>query len=411
MSQTTVQEIHPGLYLLRMADTRTAYFEALWEIPEGVTYNAYLLKTPEGAVLFDGWKSVYQEAFLEALASLTPLKAIRHIVIHHMEPDHSGSLPALLDRLQGKVTLWGHPFTQKLLAALYGLTEIDFQAVKSGQSLTFGGHTLTFYHTPWLHWPETMVTHLAEGNLLLTGDIFGGFGLPEGIFDDEVDPQPYLDAARKYTISVIGFYRDKIVKHLTTLRDTYGVHPAMILPAHGLLWRQAPERIIQSYLNWAVGKPQPGKIAVVYSSMYRYVERGIGVVVDEFQRQGYTPVVHRMVDEERGSLADMLSDIADSEAVVLGTETYEADIFPLTAFLLSEIIKKANFAKPLLVLGVFGWAPAAGRKLRGLLESSAFDPVHIVELKGLLTREGEAQIRAAVQETVNHLAQTATTKA
>ena len=403
MAQTTVQEIHPDLYLLRVADTRTAYFEALWEIPEGITYNAYLLKTPEGAVLFDGWKGTFQEKFLAALASVTPLEDIRHIVIHHMEPDHSGSLPALLEKLPADVTLWGHPFTKKLLDALYGLGDVNFQAVKSGHSLTFGGHTLTFYHAPWLHWPETMVTHLAEGNILLTGDIFGGYGIPEGIFDDEVDTEAYLAAARKYTITVIGFYRDKIGKNLSALQNKYNLQPAMILPAHGLLWRQAPERIVQAYLDWGEGKPKPGKVTVVYSSMYRYVEKAVGVAMDALQQAGYTPVVRRMVDDERAALADMLNDIADSQAVILGTETYESDVFPLTAFLLSEVIKKANFPKPLLVVGIFGWAAAAGRQLSTLLEKSAFEPVNILELKGLLTPEGEAKIRAAVQDMLQHM--------
>lgn len=401
--QTIIQEVAPSLYLLRVNDRQTRYFEALWEIPEGITYNAYLLKTSEGAVLFDGWKQPFTDAFVDALKQLTPLDEIKHIVIHHMEPDHSGTLPKILALTEGKPTVWGHPFTQRLIAGLYGL-QPAFQAVKSGARLTFGGRELVFYHAPWLHWPETIVTHLPQDNLLLTGDIFGGYGIPEGVFDDEVALlDHWLDLARKYTISVIGHYKDKIGKNIQTLADKYGLQPSMILPAHGLLWRQAPQRVVQAYLDWGAGKPQPGKVTVVYSSMYRYVERAVQVAVDELRAQGFRPVVHRMVDDERAGLADILSDLADSEAIVLGTETYESDIFPLTEFLLHEMVNKVAFAKPLLAIAVFGWAAAAGKKLRTLLDNAPYEPVRIVEFKGLLTEASEAQIREGVRAMVADL--------
>ncbi len=397
MAEITIKEVSKDLFLLRVDDTRTRYFEALWEIPEGITYNAYLLKTPEGAVLFDGWKRTYEVEFVEALTSLVSPEEIKHIVIHHMEPDHSGTLPRVLEMVGDGVTLWGHPFVKQLLASLYGLTPPNLKLVKSGNALEFGGRTLIFYHAPWLHWPETIVTHMPDENILLTGDIFGGYSIPAGVFDDEADVATYLDFSRKYTVTVIGHYRDKIGKNIAALQEKHGLKPAMILPAHGLLWRQHPERIVQAYLDWGEGKPQPGKVTVVYSSMYRYVEKAIEVAVDELRAQGYTPVVHRMVDDDRAALADILSDVADSEAVVIGTETYESDVFPFTEFILSEVLKKANFAKPLLVLGIFGWAAAAGRQVKKIVEGSAFEPVQMLELKGLLTPEGEARIREGIR--------------
>ncbi len=395
MSQIITREVAPNLYLLRVADTRTQYFEALWEIPEGITYNAYLLKTDEGAILFDGWKQTYEEAFVAALTELVAPAEIKHLVIHHMEPDHSGTLPKVLELTQGQVTVWGHPFTQRLMESLYGVTP-SFQAVKNGDRLTFGGQELVFYHAPWLHWPETIVTHLPAENILLTGDIFGGYGIPEGIFDDEADVEAYLPLSRKYTVTVIGYYKDKIGKNITKLQ-AQGLEPAMILPAHGLLWRQSPERIVQAYLDWGAGKPTPGKIAVIYSSMYRYVEAALEEALAALEELGYQPVVHRLVDDQRAALADILSDVADAEAIVLGTETYESDVFPYTEFLLHEIGKKAAFEKPLVVIAIFGWAAAAGKKLRQQIETMPHPLVALVEAKGRLTPEGKTQIREAIQ--------------
>jgi flavorubredoxin len=138
---------------------------------------------------------------------------------------------------------------------------------------------------PWLHWPETMVTYIPKSGILLTGDIFGGYSIPQGLFDDEADVEAYLHFARKYTATVIGHYKEKIGKNIGKM-ETLRITPRMILPAHGVLWRKDPQRIVQSYLDWGEGKAQRGKVTVVYSSMYRFVERAMGIAIDELEAQG-----------------------------------------------------------------------------------------------------------------------------
>ena len=394
MSDIVIQEIADGLHLLRISDTKTRFFEALWEIPEGITYNAYLLETPEGAILFDGWKRNFEKEFVEAVSSIVPPGEIKHIVIHHMEPDHSGTLPKMLGLAGEDVQVWGHPFSQKLIEGLYGKSP-KFNGVKDGNILEFGGKKLLFVQTPWLHWPETMVTYLPTERILLTGDIFGGYSIPSGVFDDQVDTSEYLTFARKYTVTVIGHYKEKIGKNMSKL-EKFDIRPKMILPAHGLLWREDPDQIVQAYLDWGSGKPKKGKITVVYSSMYRFVEKAIEVAVDELKKQGFKPVIHRFVDERRDEIGDAISDMVDSEAIVLGTETYESDVFPYTEFLVSEMEKKVHFEKPLLLIAIFGWAGAAGKKLTKKLGECKFDLVDTVEFKGLTTPESEARIREGV---------------
>ncbi len=394
MTDVTVQEIADSLYLLKVADHSTKYFEAMWSIPEGITYNAYLLKTPAGAVLFDGWKHLFVEEFVETLSSLVSLEDIKHIVVQHMEPDHSGSLPEILALTRNQAQVVGHPFSERLIKGLYGLAP-SFRPVKNGDTLTIGGRTLTFVQTPWLHWPETMITYLPAEGIIITGDIFGGFSIPSGTFDDEIKVDNYLPFARKYTTTVIGHYKEKIAQNVAKLQKL-GVDPKMILPAHGLLWRQAPERIIQAYLDWGKGTPQPGKVTIVYSSMYRFVERSVNVAADELKKLGYTPVMHRIVDDHHASLADILSDIADSEAIVMGTETYESDVFPYMEFILSEMCKKVEYEKPFVLITVFGWAAAAGKKLKEQLEKSKFNLVETVACKGMLTPESEVKIRESI---------------
>ena len=396
MAEITVQEMAKDLYLLKVADTHVRYFEAIWEIPEGITYNAYLLKTHEGAVLFDGWKKTYEKEFIETLSGLVPLEEIRHIIIHHMEPDHSGTLPKILELNGNKAVVWGHPFSKRLIEGLYGISP-EFKAVKDGNTLEIGGRKLVFVQAPWLHWPETMVTYMPAEGVLLTGDIFGGYSIPYGTFDDEVDVESYLPFARKYTVTVIGHYKDKIAKNIEKL-GKFGIEPKMILPAHGLLWQMDPQRIVQAYLDWGKGKPQKGKVVVVYTSMYRFVERAMKIAVEELKARGYMPVIHKIVDDYHSSLADILSDVVDSEAIVFGAETYESEVFPYAEFILNEMGKKVEYEKPLLLVAVFGWAAAAGKKLRSTIEESSFNLVDVVEFKGIVTPESDAKIKSGIKE-------------
>ena len=118
MKTVTTHQILNDLYLIRTTDTQLKYFEALWDVPEGMVYNAYLLKTDEGAVLFDTTKANFTEPFLEALRALIDPAEIKHLVIHHMEPDHSGALPAVLEAIGSDVQVWGHPFTKRLMGSL-----------------------------------------------------------------------------------------------------------------------------------------------------------------------------------------------------------------------------------------------------------------------------------------------------
>ncbi len=394
MDNVAIREIAEGLYLLRVSDTRTKYFEALWSIPEGITYNAYLLKTEEGAVLFDGWKQTFEEEFVEAVSGIVSPKEIKHIVIHHMEPDHSGTLPKMLELINDEVEVWGHPFSQRLIAGLYGKSP-KFHAVKDGDALEIGGRKLVFVQMPWLHWPETMATFLQGESIFLTGDIFGGYSIPAGVFDDEADVEEYLRFARKYTVTVIGHYKEKIGKNIGKL-EKFGIRPRMILPAHGLLWREDPDRILQAYLDWGEGKPKEGKVTVVYSSMYRFVEKAVEEAIGELKARGFDPVVYRLVDDHRDDLGEMLSDMVDSEAIVFGTETYESDVFPYSEFIASEMMKKVHFEKPVLLIAVFGWAGAAGKKFSKMFEDCKFDLVDVVEFKGLMTPESKERIKEGV---------------
>lgn len=394
----------PELYLLRIDDDQVKYFEATWDIPEGITYNAYVMKTDSAVVLFDAWKKDYVDQFLEALSSIVDPKEITHIVVHHMEPDHSGSLPKILKANGYKAKIIGTIFAKRLLEAFYDIKE-NVHAIEDGEELKIGNRTLKFITVPWLHWPDTMITYVVEDKIIFGCDAGGGYSIPEAIDDsDDEIVEKYLPYVTKYIVTVIGHYHKYIVENIEKIKELGIVDDVrMILPGHGLIWRKNPQKIFEHYANVGSGVPKKGKVLVIYDSMYGFVEKSVGVAVNELERLGFTPVVYRFTDKEAPAVSDILGEVPDSEALIIGASTYEAGIHPRIRYLLYEMLDKANYEKPVLVLGTFGWAGVAGREIETLIKRSRFDHIDTIEVKGRTTPEDEVKIREGVRKLVKRL--------
>ena len=396
----------PELYLLRVDDDQVKYFEATWEIPEGITYNAYLLKLDNAVVLFDAWKKDYAEEFIEALSKLVDPEEITHIIVHHTEPDHSGSLPKVLELNGYRAQLIGTGFAKKLLEAFYGSKVAEnFHIIKDGEEMKIGGKTFRFITVPWLHWPDTMITYVVEDGLMFGCDVCGGYSIPEGIDDiNEEVVQKYLPYVAKYIVTVIGHYRRYIVQNMEKLKKLGIIEETrMILPGHGLIWRKNPKRIFEYYEAVGAGIPKKGKILVIYDSMYGFVEGAIKIALDELKKHGYNPVVYKFTDREAPPVSDILGDIPDSEALIIGASTYEANIHPRVRYVLYEIVDKANYEKPVLVLGSYGWGGVAGKEIETIIMKSKFDLVETIEARGRATKEDERRIREGVKKLLERL--------
>ncbi|MEM2201225.1 MAG: FprA family A-type flavoprotein, partial [Ignisphaera sp.] len=166
-----IDKVVENMYMLRLDDDEVKYFEALWSIPEGITYNSYILLTDEGAILFDSWKHTYSELFLETLRKVVDLKDIKYIIIHHMEQDHSGSIPKILEVVNDNITVVGHPIVRDLISSFYRV-KFSFKAVKDLEGMVVGGKKLRFIYIPWLHWPDTIATYIEDLKALLSCDAF-----------------------------------------------------------------------------------------------------------------------------------------------------------------------------------------------------------------------------------------------
>ncbi len=378
MAKTRVARIAENLYLLRLDDTETMFFEALWEIPEGVTYNAYLLDTGEGLALLDGWKRGYEGQFLDTLRSVAEPRDVKWVIVHHVEPDHTGTLPSILGEA-GNPQVLCHPMAVGLLEALYNV-RLNVRVLKDGERVSLGGEELEVLYTPWLHWPETIMTYHKRLGVLFSGDAFGSYSIPEGVSDGDVDVEELLGFSRKYLATVVGRYRQHIVKAVEKL-SSRGVEPKTIAPLHGVVWRVNPGLIIERFLSWARAEPAEGKVLAVYGSMYGAVERAVGIVLERLEELGASTVVYRFTDRERPPISNVIGDALDASAIVVGAATYESEVFPLIRYVVEEVARKAAAKKPVLIVSSYGWGGAAGRKLEEILGKAGFE-VSVVEFKG-----------------------------
>jgi len=389
-----VCQILRSLYLLRLDDDETRFFEAVWPIPEGVTYNSYLLLTDEGAVLFDTWKHSYADLFVEKLEELVDPTDIKYIVIHHVEKDHSGALPQVMERNKGKAVVLGHPLARSMLEHFYGISP-EFKTVGDGDEVSIGGRTVKFIRTPWLHWPETLMSYL--DGVLLSGDAFGGFSIPPLFDEEEKAVSEYLRYVRKYIVTIVGHYSDYILKAVDKLSSS-GLPVKVVAPAHGMVFREKPATIINYYVKVARKEAEKGKVLVVYASMYGAVEEAVSVAIEALRERGADPVVYKITDKESFSLGEALSDAVDSEAIVIGAPTYEADVFPPMKYFLELLTAKVKGGKPVVVVSSYGWGGVAGKKMAKALEGAGFNVVGVIEFRGQPGGEDLANLWRTIAE-------------
>ncbi len=382
MPSYCVEKITKDLYILRIDDNDTKFFEGIWEIPEGITYNAYLLALPDKKILFDGWKRDYSDLFLEAIQQIVDPRDIDYIVVHHMEPDHTGTLPVLIKE-NSKARIISHPMSRQMISSFYGLSDLNFIPTKDNMTIKLDDEELMFIHTPWLHWPETMVTYLRMRKTLLTCDVFGGYSVPAGITDVDLNKEEvlnYLSYARKYMVTVIGSYREHVKPAINKIKKS-NLEVKIIAPGHGLVWLKNPSKIINAYLDFAENKSTDKKVTIIYTSMYGFVENIVRKIRDYLVGKGLTVAVHQFTDKESSLISDLLYDVDTSGFIILGISNYEAGIHPKISSVLDVLKKKIKGEKQVLIVTVYGWGDAAKTLVKKELEGSSLKPIGFVSLR------------------------------
>ncbi len=391
-----------GIYKLT-ANINDMLFEGLWEIPDGVALNSYIVKGEKTAIIDGvcGWDGV-PETFFAMLKDMdVSIETIDYIIINHMEPDHSGWIEDIR-QLKEDVTILCSVAASKMLEAFYGHVE-NVKVVKHGETLDLGnGRVLEFISAPNVHWPDTIFTFDQLSGTLFSCDAFGSYGTIEGQgYDDGCDETKlafYEKEASRYYANIVANFSQATLK---ALEKASGLDIKIIAPGHGLVWRQDPMRIVMDYQRYAgyhsgVAKE---KITLLWGSMYGMTERGVKQAIKTLEESGIDYEVINVMDTSWGFI---LGAVWESTGVILGMPTYENKMFPTMAAALEELGKKTMTNRVAFRLGSYGWSGGAEKELAAINETYQmnWDFLPSVEFKGAPDESDLVAIESSVKKLV-----------
>jgi flavorubredoxin len=372
------------VYSVGAVDWDRRLFDSLIPLPDGTSYNAYLVQGSEKTALLD---SVDPSKIDVLFANLADIPKIDFIVANHAEQDHSGVLPTLLSRYEGAKVL-ATPKGKGTLIDLLHIPEDRVATVEDGETLSLGDKTLEFIHMPWVHWPETMVTLLREDNILFTCDLFGSHLATSALYADEA--RVYEPAKRYYAEIMMPFHK-MIEKHLVRVR---AIDPALIAPSHGPIYNR-PAFIVDAYGEWVSGAPK-NMVALPYISMHGSTEKMVQYLVGALAERGVAVEQFNLTVTDLGKLAVTLVDAA---TVVVGTPTVLGGPHPsviYAAHLVSALRPKLRFAG---VIGSYGWGGKTVEQLAEIISRPDIEILEPVLCKGL-PRETEFAALDGLADTI-----------
>jgi anaerobic nitric oxide reductase flavorubredoxin len=376
-------KIAPNVYWNGLNDRTTDLFEGLWPITkEGVTYNSYIIND-EKVALIDLVKGIKADEFLIQMEEIVDPSKVDYVIINHMEPDHTGNLRTM-KKVAPNITFVGTEKTREMIKDYYEL-DSNFMAVKTGDTLKLGKHTLVFYEAPFVHWPETMVTYDQETKILFSCDAFGSYGAFTGsIFDNQyVDRKFYHEEALRYYANIVAKFSRFVLKAIDDLKD---LEIKIIAPSHGLIWREKPTEIIDLYKKWAEygSKPSEKGITLLYASMYGNTEKMMNAVAFGASKSGL-PI--QIFDVARTHISYILPFLWKYRGILIGTPTYETKLFPPMAYVLDLATYKRIMYKKVARFGSYGWSGGAQRDLEARIERLNWEITEVFEFRGGPTLE------------------------
>jgi flavorubredoxin len=362
------REIVNGIYYVGAIDWDRPLFDALIPLPDGTSYNAYLIRGTERTALVD----TVDPSMADVLMSyLDGVEQIDWIIAQHAEQDHSGSIPIVLEKYP-EATVVTTPKGKGMLTGLLPLSEERIITVEDGDTLSLGDKTLKFIHYPWVHWPETMLTYLPEDRILFTCDLFGSHLATEELY--AVDEEQVLEAARRYYAEIMMPLRSMILKNLPKVE---ALDPAVIAPSHGPLYDR-PGLIVEAYRHWLSGDSK-NVVVLPFVSMHGSTQEMIAHFVDSLAKAGVDAETFNL---STGDIGEMAAALVDAATMVIGTPTVLGGPHPYVmagAYLINALRPPVKFSS---VIASYGWGGKAVKQLTETLSGLKAEMLSPVECKG-----------------------------
>ncbi|MFW6181766.1 MAG: FprA family A-type flavoprotein [Spirochaetota bacterium] len=349
-------------------DWNRRLFDSLIPLPDGTSYNAYLVRGSEKTALLDSVDPSMEQVLMDQLADVGD---IHYVVAHHAEQDHSGAIPAVLEKYPA-AQLICTPKAGELLIDHLHVADDRIRTVEDGEAISLGDRALTFIHTPWVHWPETMVTYLPEEKILFTCDFFGSHIACSELYTGE-DPYVY-EAAKRYYAEIMMPFRRTIQNNLKKIEE-YAFD--LVAPSHGPIYDK-PSFILDAYRDW-VSDSVSNLVVIPYVSMHGSTEAMVNHLVRSLAERGIQAKKFELSVTDLGKLA---IDLVDAATIVIGTPTVRIGPHPLVV----SATSLANLLHPKLryaaVIGSYGWGTKAVERISSLIPNLNVEVLGTVLCKG-----------------------------
>ena len=364
------KELRPGVYWVGAIDWDRRLFDSLIPLPDGTSYNSYLIRGSQKTVLIDAVDPSMQDVSINCLTDFG-ITHIDYVVANHAEQDHSGTLPRILE-IFPETRVICTPRCKGLLIDLLMIPEEKFATVAEGDTLSLGDKTLEFIYTPWVHWPETMSTYLLEEKILFSCDFFGSHLATTSLY--VTDKGQAYDAAKRYYAEIMMPYRTTIAKNLTKL-DNYAID--IIATSHGPVYDE-PEFIMKAYQTWVFDQPT-NTVVIPFTSMHNSTRKMVEYLVAALDERG---VAVQQFDLEVTDLGKLAVALVEAATVVIGTPTVLAGPHPnvvSAVFLTNALRPKLRFAS---IIGSYGWGGRTVEQLTAMMHNLKVDILGPVLSKG-----------------------------
>jgi flavorubredoxin len=385
------RQIREGIHWVGAIDWTRRLFDELIPLPEGTSYNAYVVQGRDRTALIDTVEPEFAPVLFERLAALGVTR-LDYVIANHAEQDHSGSLPLVLERFP-EARVVSTPKCRDFLVDLLPLEPTRFDTVADGATLDLGGRTLELLHAPWVHWPETMLTYLREDRVLFPCDLFGSHVATSTLFCR--DEPAILRSAKRYYAEIMMPFRQFVTKHLDRLA-TYPVD--VIAPSHGVVYDR-PAVILDAYREWVQG-PVRNHVVLPYVSMHGSTYVMVRHLIDALIDRGVPVTPFNLSVADLGELAMALVDAA---TLVLATSTVLGGAHPKAVYAayLTDALRPR--VKHVGLIGSFGWGGRTAEQLKGLMPKVTAEWLDPVLVKGVPRREDLAALdRLADQVAERH---------
>jgi anaerobic nitric oxide reductase flavorubredoxin len=331
----------------------------------GATYNSYLI-VDQKTVLVDTVKHTFAEELANNVQDVTDFEKIDYIIVNHVEMDHSSSLPIIAEKAKN-ATIIASEKGKEAIICHYG-DHFKIQTVKTGDQLNLGDRILTFVEAPMLHWPDSMMTYVTPDKILMPNDAFGQHLASSERFDDEVDEHVLMEEAKTYYANILMPFGPIIIRKIQEITQL-GIAPTMIAPSHGIIWRSNPSRIVNAYLQWSEGKAKR-KISIVYDTMWGSTDKMAHAITNGATSQGVDVKLMKLRATE---LSEIVTEILDSKAVIVGSPTMNNQMFPTLGHFLTYITGLKPKGKVWSFFGSYGWGGGAVRGMTEMAKKAMFE--------------------------------------